>query len=57
MFIAVMIITACQPKNETVTVDAVAEKDSIAKNLDKMYAAYAAKAPVSVCACISTASV
>jgi len=43
MFIAVMIITACQPKNETVTVDAVAEKDSIAKNLDKMYAAHTAK--------------
>lgn len=43
MFIAVMIITACQPKNETVPVDASAEKDSIAKNLDKMYAAYTAK--------------
>jgi len=43
MFVAVMLITACQPKTETVTVDPVAEKDSMAKNLDAMYSAYTAK--------------
>jgi len=43
MFMAVLILTACQPKTETVTVDLVAEKDSISKNLDMMYSAYTAK--------------
>jgi len=43
MFVAVIIITACQPKNQTAVVDPVAEKDSIAKNLNTIYAAYTAK--------------
>jgi ketosteroid isomerase-like protein len=43
MFVAVIMITACQPKTETVSVNQVAEKDSIDKNLDAMYSAYTAK--------------
>jgi len=43
MIAAVLMITACQTKTETLPVDAVAEKDSIAKNLDMMYSAYTSK--------------
>lgn len=41
--VAVIIITACQPKVETLKVDLAAEKDSISKNLDLMYTAYSNK--------------
>jgi ketosteroid isomerase-like protein len=40
---AMLIITACQPKNETVPLDPVAAKDSIGQNLNKMYLAYTEK--------------
>ena len=43
LLIAATIITACQPKTETASVDTKAEKDSIAKNLDIMYSAFTAK--------------
>lgn len=43
IFVVVMIVTSCQQKQETVALDAAAEKDSIAKNLDKMYSVYTAK--------------
>jgi len=43
LLIAITIITACKPKTESVSVDIKAEKDSIAKNLDKMYSAFTAK--------------
>jgi ketosteroid isomerase-like protein len=43
LFVAVMLITACQQKKETVAIDTTAEKDSISKNLDAMYAAYTKK--------------
>lgn len=43
LFVAVLIITACQQKKETPAIDATAEKDSIAKNLDAMYSAYSNK--------------
>jgi ketosteroid isomerase-like protein len=40
---AMLIVAACQPKSKTVPVDVAAEKDSISKNMEKMYAAYSAK--------------
>jgi len=43
LFIAVLIINACQQNKETPAIDATAEKDSIAKNLDAMYSAYTKK--------------
>jgi ketosteroid isomerase-like protein len=43
MFVAVILITACQPKTETLSVDPITEKDTIARHLDAMYAAYTTK--------------
>lgn len=43
MFVAVIIVTSCQQKKETAQINTVSEKDSIAKNLDKMYAAFSSK--------------
>jgi ketosteroid isomerase-like protein len=43
LLIAAAIVTACQPKTESVSIDAKAEKDSIAKNLDVMYSAFTTK--------------
>jgi ketosteroid isomerase-like protein len=43
MLVAVMIITACQPKTKIVPVDMAAAKDSVTKVLEKFYSAMEAK--------------
>jgi len=43
LIVTMLIVAACQPKSKTVPVDLATEKDSIGKNLEKMYAAYSEK--------------
>jgi hypothetical protein len=43
LFTAAILISACQPKTESVTANPAAEKDSIGMNLDAIYMAYTSK--------------
>jgi ketosteroid isomerase-like protein len=43
MILAVMVVAACKPKTEATAVDPVAEKDTLARQMDAMYTAYTAK--------------